>query len=166
MTATPVCDCGHRHWATCTACGCGDVPAGDDDFTDWRDQAACRGHDPELWFPDPGETFKRREAIAICDTCPVLTPCAIEAHNKHIPHGIWGGQTAKQRSQIRGVRADRLATINRANTGRPRQTSVECGTHQGYKRHHHRNEPACAPCRDAHAKHMRHKRAEQRRARA
>ena len=51
----------------------------------WRDQAACRGHDTNLWF-DPA---RQAEGLAICDQCPVQAPCAAEGRREE---GIWGGQ--------------------------------------------------------------------------
>lgn len=55
----------------------------------WRDDAACRHHDPGLWFPgplDPGV-----EAKQICQTCPVQQQCLDYARRTQQNHGIWGG---------------------------------------------------------------------------
>ncbi|MGE5136756.1 MAG: WhiB family transcriptional regulator, partial [Gemmatimonadota bacterium] len=51
-------------------------------------RAACRDHDPELWFPRNGDGSK---AIAICATCPEKAPCLKWAIEHHARHGIWGG---------------------------------------------------------------------------
>lgn len=62
----------------------------------WRDQGACRDHDPELWFPHPGETSKRRKAVNICDTvCTVKDACLRVGMTQ--PFGIWGGVTESAR---------------------------------------------------------------------
>lgn len=61
--------------------------------TDWRSEAACRGMDAELFFPergDPAETAK-----AVCARCTVKEPCL--AYGLALPssmrQGIWGGQS-------------------------------------------------------------------------
>jgi WhiB family redox-sensing transcriptional regulator len=68
----------------------------------WAANAACVGHDPDLWFTpgeidDPGP----RQAIAICRTCPVLDSCLQYALGQPGLHGIWGGTTAVQRTRRR-----------------------------------------------------------------
>jgi WhiB family transcriptional regulator, redox-sensing transcriptional regulator len=45
---------------------------------DWRNHAACRSQDPELFFPI-GTTDRAlaqlQRAKAVCHTCPVQEPC-------------------------------------------------------------------------------------------
>lgn len=45
---------------------------------DWRNQAACRSQDPELFFPI-GTTDRAlaqlQRAKAVCQSCPVREPC-------------------------------------------------------------------------------------------
>jgi WhiB family redox-sensing transcriptional regulator len=45
---------------------------------DWRNHAACRSQDPELFFPI-GTTDRAlaqlQRAKAVCHTCPVQAPC-------------------------------------------------------------------------------------------
>ena len=46
--------------------------------TSWRDGAACRGQDPELFFPigSTGPALAQaEEAKAVCRTCTVLVDC-------------------------------------------------------------------------------------------
>ena len=46
--------------------------------TDWRDQAACRRLDPDLFFPVSmsGASLPQIEtARRVCERCPVLTAC-------------------------------------------------------------------------------------------
>lgn len=57
---------------------------------DWRDRAACLGHDPELWFPDSTST-KRDLAERICQGCPVQSECRQFAARSCQAFGIWGG---------------------------------------------------------------------------
>jgi hypothetical protein len=46
---------------------------------DWRDDAASRGCDPELFFPDTGATAHARAQIStakrVCRRCPVTLTC-------------------------------------------------------------------------------------------
>lgn len=67
----------------------------------WRDDAACRDMDLDLWFPATGESHKAAEAKAICATCPVAVDCLAEAKAAHIRCGIWGGKTLDERQRSR-----------------------------------------------------------------
>jgi WhiB family redox-sensing transcriptional regulator len=76
---------------------------------DWRQRAACRQADPELFFPTErsgGYTHQVTRAKEICAGCQVRQPCldtalhGPQAHNDQ--HGIFAGTTAKQRSTLRG----------------------------------------------------------------
>jgi WhiB family redox-sensing transcriptional regulator len=64
----------------------------------WKQHAACRGHDPDLWFAgwkDGAEGKQRRQAIAICATCPVRRLCL--NYGATDPNGIYGGIDEKHR---------------------------------------------------------------------
>ena len=71
----------------------------------WSDQAACRGMDPELFFPERWELgwTDTRIARAICAGCPVCAECLETALQRH-EYGIWGGTSEKQRIRMRGRR--------------------------------------------------------------
>lgn len=58
-------------------------------FPTWRDRAACRDHDPELWFPFPSQTSTG--ARAICVDCPVRRACGAEALSTGENYGIRAG---------------------------------------------------------------------------
>lgn len=66
----------------------------------WREQAACRGTDPETFFPtaEDGPTYDAQVAVAkaICHRCPVRAQCLAEALDR-IPYGIAGGLTPEER---------------------------------------------------------------------
>lgn len=75
--------------------------------TSWRDQALCFEVDPELFFPDRTGHYRvtvdeEREtlAIAMCNRCPVIEPCLAFAL-EHREEGVWGGTTAKERTEMR-----------------------------------------------------------------
>lgn len=65
-------------------------------------EAACRGHDPGLWFPsdDQGDNHGR-EAKAICAGCPVRRRCLVGALERREEHGIWGGAGGARRRVLR-----------------------------------------------------------------
>jgi WhiB family transcriptional regulator, redox-sensing transcriptional regulator len=74
------------------------------DWRDWRDEAACRDTDPELFFPDDTNRFARahvRTAKLICRGCPVSAACLNWALASGQEAGIWGGLTEDERHRLR-----------------------------------------------------------------
>ena len=65
----------------------------------WRELAACRGADLDLFFPGRGESAG--PARRICAACPVRQPCLDYAITNRIVHGIWGGLTERERRALR-----------------------------------------------------------------
>lgn len=58
----------------------------------WFARAACKGADPNLWFPETDDTDNHgRAAKAICATCPVRLDCLVDALQRNEDGGIWGG---------------------------------------------------------------------------
>ncbi|GGY12095.1 WhiB family transcriptional regulator [Streptomyces anandii] len=86
---------------------------------DWRDQAACIGEDPEIFFPlsDVAATGGAFLAQAICRRCSVSLDCRTWALEHGEDDGIWGGTTAAQRRAIRRAAIESTPTGN----GRPRR---------------------------------------------
>lgn len=88
--------------------------------TDFRHTAACRGVDPELFFPaaesGPGYEVRVQLAKAVCAGCPVRTECLTWASSE-LPDGIAGGMTAEERRTERGRRAHRRTTSTSASKG-------------------------------------------------
>jgi hypothetical protein len=66
--------------------------------------AACRGVDPELFFPvaEAGPVLARQvaEAKAVCARCPVRAEC-LEFALRLLPYGIAGGLTEQERRALR-----------------------------------------------------------------
>ena len=75
---------------------------------EWREFAACRDTDPDLFFP-VGTTGPAIEQIAnakaVCAECEVAEPCLEFALNTNQDSGIWGGTSEDERRQIRRRRA-------------------------------------------------------------
>jgi WhiB family transcriptional regulator, redox-sensing transcriptional regulator len=73
---------------------------------DWRQDAACRDADPELFFPEPGQLPQVAKAKEICAGCAVRGPCLDTALHGPLSrddhHGIVAGTTAHDRRQLRG----------------------------------------------------------------
>ena len=65
----------------------------------WTDDAACRGTDPELWFPTSNVDAHRKYRIcrAICAQCPVIAECEADAYNYgDIRYGMRAGKTPRE----------------------------------------------------------------------
>lgn len=74
----------------------------------WRPQAACRGMDPDLFFPQRGESTA--EAKAVCAECPVSDQCldyalSLPPVQGTVTPGIWGATSKRQREAMRRVPA-------------------------------------------------------------
>jgi WhiB family redox-sensing transcriptional regulator len=65
----------------------------------WRERAACRGTDLQVFFPGRGEPAE--PARQVCAGCPVRQPCLDYALSHGITHGIWGGLTERDRRTLR-----------------------------------------------------------------
>jgi WhiB family redox-sensing transcriptional regulator len=64
----------------------------------WRQKAACRGLDPEIFYPASEDDAE--PAKAVCAVCVVRTPCLEYALSNREHDGIWGGATEKERRRI------------------------------------------------------------------
>ena len=59
----------------------------------WRNHAACRGLDIDLFFPKQGGGALNSEARITCNGCAVRSECDADRE----AHGIWGGRTGRSR---------------------------------------------------------------------
>ena len=66
---------------------------------EWRDDAACRGADLDLFFPISDD--ESGPAKAICATCPVRDDCLEWALATRQEDGIFGGMTPSERRRTR-----------------------------------------------------------------
>ena len=64
----------------------------------WRQRAACRGVEPDIFYPVSDE--EAEEAKAICEECPVRQPCLEYAIANREKDGVWGGATERERRRI------------------------------------------------------------------
>lgn len=65
----------------------------------WQVEAACRGVDPDLFYPTQGESTA--EAKAVCRECPVTAECLAYALETRQQFGIWGGKSERERRPLR-----------------------------------------------------------------
>jgi WhiB family redox-sensing transcriptional regulator len=70
----------------------------------WFDKANCAGVDPDLFFPERGDTATVKEAKAVCSGCVVRLRCLNYAIVNGETHGIWGGTSERQRRRLRVAR--------------------------------------------------------------
>ncbi|WP_095932130.1 WhiB family transcriptional regulator [Streptomyces sp. Tue6028] len=72
-------------------------------MSDWRESAACRTVDPDLFFPI-GNTgpavLQIEEAKAVCRACPVRDACLRWALDTGQAIGIWGGTSEGERRAL------------------------------------------------------------------
>jgi WhiB family redox-sensing transcriptional regulator len=74
------------------------------DLDDWRDRAACRDTDPDLFFPvgTTGPAIEQIEAAkAVCCQCEAQAACLEFAITTNQESGIWGGTSEEERRKLR-----------------------------------------------------------------
>ncbi|HET6811002.1 MAG TPA: WhiB family transcriptional regulator [Acidimicrobiales bacterium] len=64
----------------------------------WRNRAACRGVDPDIFFPVSDE--EAVQAKIICGECPVREACLEWALATRERDGVWGGATERERRRM------------------------------------------------------------------
>jgi WhiB family redox-sensing transcriptional regulator len=64
----------------------------------WRDHAACRGIDPDVFYPVDDEDAE--PAKEVCDRCSVRSACLEWALATREKDGVWGGATERERRRM------------------------------------------------------------------
>jgi len=94
----------------------------------WRDAAACRGTDPEVFFPTAEDvpSYEAQVAVAkrVCASCPVRSECLTEALVR-IPDGVAGGMTPEERRDLTPARRPAVAAGERALLVADRREAAE-----------------------------------------
>lgn len=72
-------------------------PAADQPY--WQFFANCIGVDPDLFYPESGESTS--EAKEVCSACLVRDNCLEYALINHEKFGIWGGMSGRERRRIK-----------------------------------------------------------------
>ncbi|GGQ67754.1 MULTISPECIES: WhiB family transcriptional regulator [Streptomyces] len=77
----------------------------------WREHAACRHEDPDLFFPigtSGPALLQMEQAKAVCGRCPVREACLDWAMETDQTLGVWGGTGENERRALkRRIRARR-----------------------------------------------------------
>jgi WhiB family transcriptional regulator, redox-sensing transcriptional regulator len=76
------------------------------DIGRWADQAACKGTNVNLWFPENSgrhPSSHQQAILELCHHCPVRMQC-LEHAIVNCERGIWGGLNETQRQNIRRTR--------------------------------------------------------------
>jgi WhiB family redox-sensing transcriptional regulator len=82
---------------------------------DWRDRAACRDEDPELFFPvgtSGPALLQIAEAKAVCRRCPVSSECLKWALASGQDAGVWGCMSEDERRALKRRNAGTGTRIN------------------------------------------------------
>ena len=106
-------------------------------------QGACRGVDPELFFPvgSSGPALHQiAQAKAVCAGCLVRDDCLSYAVTTGQSAGIWGGTSEEERRKIRSVAS---ATVQTALARRRSRLDAPCAPErtvgldrEGHQRRH------------------------------
>jgi hypothetical protein len=99
-------------------------------------KALCGGANPDLMFPPSGVNITD-EIRRTCHACTVRAECLNYALQHHIPHGVWGGMSTRERQQ--------LTHSDRRRAPKP----VQHGTPGGAGAHRRRGQRPCQRCVDA-----------------
>lgn len=62
-------------------------------------EALCAQTDPEIFFPEKGESSAR--AKRVCKLCPVRRECLLYAIENNEPYGVWGGYPTRERQRLK-----------------------------------------------------------------
>lgn len=116
----------------------------------WKEHAACKGMDTNLFFPERGQNELIRAALAVCDRCTVRQECFDYCHMSGIRVGVWGGLSERGRRRI----TDKPHKLARGGLAH--------GTNRGYQAHIRDQSEPCPACREAHRAYQARMKAERR----
>ena len=98
-----------------------DTPETGLSLSDWREHAACRGMDTDLFFYNVGSSPHIRQALHVCNgtkdrpPCPVRQQCgefALSFSKDDDIAGVFGGMTPAERKHIRKERAQQIRPVD------------------------------------------------------
>jgi WhiB family redox-sensing transcriptional regulator len=71
----------------------------DNDQLAWQNLALCSQTDPEVFFPERGEST--RDAKRVCLGCEVRVKCLQYALEHDEKFGVWGGLSERERRKLK-----------------------------------------------------------------
>lgn len=113
----------------------------------WVAQAACRGTETAMFYPERGEL--NSGPIEICRACHVRRDCLRYALLNNEKIGIWGGKSEKQRRVMRRLIAINAMTVDELLDTHADDDGIAHGTAAGYRAHVRRQVVPCADCHRA-----------------
>ena len=66
--------------------------------TEWMNAGKCKDLSPGIFFPSDGVGVQAAQRI--CAECPVADACLEYALAERVDHGVWGGQSERDRGGI------------------------------------------------------------------
>ena len=66
----------------------------------WRQHGACRGIDPDVFYPADDDDDEAEAAKEICAQCVVRQACLEHALVTAERDGVWGGATERERRRM------------------------------------------------------------------
>jgi WhiB family redox-sensing transcriptional regulator len=68
---------------------------------DWKLSGLCAQVDPQLFYPDRGDSAAVTQAKTICGRCEVQATCLEWALSRREDFGVWGGTAEQERHALR-----------------------------------------------------------------
>ena len=72
-------------------------------YWEWTEQAACKGMDTSLFFPEGKGQRAHPDAVAACERCPVASDCHAHALRFN-EQGLWSTLNGTRRAERRRLR--------------------------------------------------------------
>lgn len=92
-------------------CRCGPSPADRLACQTWRENAACKGMCPDVFFPvsrsQQEAAWAKERAVQVCQACQVTDACLAYSLDNDETYGVWGGSTPDDRDALRRLRRRR-----------------------------------------------------------
>lgn len=60
----------------------------------------CRGEDPNVMYPEPGDETAEAIAVSVCVGCIVAAECLEYSLANREVHGVWAGRTETERHRL------------------------------------------------------------------
>lgn len=89
---------------------------------EWTLAAVCQSVDPEIFFPNKGES--PNAAKRVCDRCPVIVECLAFATAHGERYGVYGGKSERERRAL--ARSGQPSTTSNPGSD-GREKCSDCG---------------------------------------
>jgi WhiB family redox-sensing transcriptional regulator len=93
----------------------------------WMADAECQYVDPELHYPDKGESTG--PAKRVCSGCEVITECLAYALDHSERYGVWGGLSERERRRLKGDRGNHACFVCHRRFANRHGLNIHLSTH-------------------------------------